>query len=132
MAGRRRAGETPAEPQPAVAPREGGQVAVETVGVLPVTAVLILALWEIIGLSLSFLWAGHAANAAAREAALGSSSSAVVSAAQDAVPSAVHGSMSVSTAGGRVEVTMRLAPWGTGFADAPVDVGRRVVTEPGA
>lgn len=130
---RRKEDQGAATPEPVAAgkDREGGQAAIETVGVLPVTVVLILALWQVIGLALSFLWAGHAANAAAREASLGSHRSEVVAAAYDAVPSAVRGSLSVDAGGSRVEVTMRLAPWGSGFANAPVDVGRRVVSEPG-
>ncbi|GAA1176213.1 AAA family ATPase [Ornithinimicrobium humiphilum] len=115
---------------PAAAGAESGQVSLETVGVLPVTVAIMLLLWQLVGMGLSFVWAGHAANAAAREASLGSPSSKVVQAAREAVPSGVHGNMKVETAGGQVEVRIKIAPVGSGTSTAPVDVSRGVTKEP--
>lgn len=110
--------------------REAGQATIETVGVFPITVICVLLLWQLVGLGLSFLWAGHAANAAAREAALGSSQVQVVRAAQDAVPSAIQDQLTVSTSGNDVTVRLKLAPWGAGVAETPIGVDRTVVKEP--
>ncbi|MGD8148815.1 AAA family ATPase [Ornithinimicrobium sp. Y1694] len=109
---------------------EDGQVALETVGVLPVTVMLLLVLWQIVGLSLSFLWAGHAANAAAREASLGSTHAQVRQAALEAVPSGVRGAVTVNTAGNQVSVQVKVAPVGSGSSVSDIGVARQVVKEP--
>lgn len=115
---------------PATAGAESGQVSLETVGVLPVTVAIMLLLWQLVGMGLSFVWAGHAANAAAREAGLGSPSSKVVQAAREAVPPGVHGNMQVDHAGSQVQVRIKIAPVGSGSSTVPVDVTRGVTQEP--
>ncbi|GGK80461.1 AAA family ATPase [Ornithinimicrobium pekingense] len=128
----RRPGKEPPAPAPATAraAAESGQVSLETVGVLPVTVAIMVLLWQLVGMGLSFVWAGHAANAAAREASLGSSSSQVVQAAREAVPAGVHGNMQVDHAGDQVQVRIKVAPVGSGSSTVPVDVSRGVTTEP--
>ncbi|MFX0537461.1 AAA family ATPase [Ornithinimicrobium sp. Y1847] len=115
-------------PRPAKA--ESGQVALETVGILPITVMFLLVLWQVLGLALSFVWAGHAANAAAREASLGATQSQVRQAALDAVPSGVRSGVTVHTAGSQVEVKVKVAPVGSGSSVSDVGVARSVVKEP--
>ena len=121
----------PAAPEPVPArSRESGQAAIEAVGVLPITVIFIIIFWQILGLGISVLWAGEAANAAAREASLGGNSAEVADAARDVVPSVFHGAMTVSSGGDDVEVTIKMSPIGEGAADAPVNVDRDVTREP--
>lgn len=129
---RRRSRPAAAEPEPAAAERESGQAAIEAMGVLPVTVLLMLGFWQVVGLALSFVWAGEAANAAAREVSLGSSHSQVVQAARDAVPGVVQDAMVVQSNGRDVEVRVRVAPLGSGVAEVPVGIDRGVTKEPGA
>ncbi len=107
-----------------------GQVAIEAVGVLPVTLLFMVLLWQIVMFGLSSVWAGHAANAAARQVSLGNPHSQVVSAARGAVPGIVADEMSVSSAGDHVKVSIKLSVLGPGMASSSLDVGRRVVDEP--
>lgn len=116
--------------RPQKATAESGQAAIETVGVLPLTVMLLLVLWQIVGLALSFIWAGHAANAAAREASLGSTHVQVRQAALDAVPSGVRPGVTVDTAGSQVKVKVKVAPVGSGSSVSDIDVARSVVKEP--
>lgn len=50
---------------------ERGQVASETVALVPVLAVVIALLWEIVLVGLTFVFAGHAAREGVRELAVG-------------------------------------------------------------
>lgn len=109
---------------------ESGQAAIEAIGILPITVILLLALWQVIGLGMSFVWAGHAANAAAREASLGSPTAQVRQAALDAVPSGVRSGVTLDTAGGKVTVKVKVAPIGSGSSVSDIGVSRDVVQEP--
>ncbi len=50
---------------------ESGQATVEFVGVLPILAVAVLALWQLLLFGMTFVFAGHAARAGARALAVG-------------------------------------------------------------
>ncbi len=109
---------------------ESGQVALETVGVLPVTLLFMFLLWQVVMFGLSSMWAGHAANAAAREASLGNPHSQVAAAAHASVPGAVSDHVRVSSSGQHVEVSIKLSILGPATASSSLDVDRAVVQEP--
>jgi pilus assembly protein CpaE len=52
---------------------ESGQATIETVGILPVLLLLLLVLWQIVLVGLTFVFSGHAARAGARAFAVGDS-----------------------------------------------------------
>jgi pilus assembly protein CpaE len=52
---------------------ESGQATIETVGVLPMLLLLLLVLWQIVLVGLTFVFSGHAARAGARAFAVGDS-----------------------------------------------------------
>jgi pilus assembly protein CpaE len=62
---------------------ESGQATIETVGVLPMLLLLLIVLWQIVLVGLTFVFSGHAARAGARAFAVGDS---VRQAALNAVP----------------------------------------------
>lgn len=119
-----------AKPRRGLRRAERGQASLETIGVFPITVILLLVLWQVVGLGLSFVWAGHAANAAARTASLGGTTSQVQQAARDAVPGAFHGGMQITSSSGQVKVRLKIAPIGSGMSSSDLHVNRSVVREP--
>lgn len=75
---------------------EAGQVAMETVALVPLVAVICLLMWQVGLTALAFVWNGHAANAAARAYAVGDDPG---QAARDAVPAGIAGTLSISRLG---------------------------------
>ncbi|QAY63491.1 response regulator [Xylanimonas allomyrinae] len=119
---------------------ETGAVSLELLGVLPVLVVLLLLLAQVAATSLTYVWAGHGAAAAAHAAAVDHLNTAEVTAqARDAVPAGLRDDVDVTVgaydaAAGAVEVTVT-APvplFVPGAAGTPWDVTvrRQVVTEP--
>lgn len=72
---------------------ESGQATVETVGVLPLAVLVLVALWQIVLVGTTFVFAGHAARVGARALAVGSP---VASAATGDLPSAWQHGVTVS------------------------------------
>ena len=109
---------------------ESGQAALEFTGMLPVVALLVLLVWQVGLTGVSLALTGHAADEAARAAAVGED----VDRALDAVPSWFGQDMTVSTSGSGDSVRVRtllpiLAPGFTNEAwSFSTDVG--VVREP--
>lgn len=108
---------------------DSGQVALETVAMLPLAALVVVLCLEFVLLGLSFVWGGVAASAAARAASIGDNPSA---AAADALPAGMRDHITVSAGGSTVSV--RVAPpllVGGGVSrEASFDVDRQVVEEP--
>ncbi|QAY64375.1 hypothetical protein ET495_15465 [Xylanimonas allomyrinae] len=118
---------------------QSGAVSVELLGALPVLLLVLLTLAQLAAASLTYVWAGHGAAAAAREAAVAPYDIAAAQAAvREAVPSSVAHTMHVTitrngAASGEVGVRVRTpvplllpglgSPW-------DITVDRRVVTEP--
>ncbi len=71
---------------------ESGQATVETIGIMPVLLVVVLVLWQIVLVGLTFVFSGHAARAGARAFAVGDP---VQPAALKAVPGGWLGGVSV-------------------------------------
>jgi pilus assembly protein CpaE len=71
---------------------ESGQATVEFVGILPLLLVVLLLLWQVVLIGLTFVFAGHAARAGARALAVGD---AVQPAALKGVPGAWHDGVAV-------------------------------------
>ena len=78
------------------AAREAGQVALETVTLVPVVITLCLIVWQVGLTALAFVWNGHAANAAARALSIGEDPAA---AARRAMPENMRGTIHVSVVG---------------------------------
>ncbi len=71
---------------------ESGQATVETIGIMPVLLVVVVVLWQIVLVGLTFVFSGHAARAGARAFAVGDP---VQPAALKAVPGGWLGGVSV-------------------------------------
>lgn len=96
---------------------ETGQVAVETVVLVPFVILVLLLAWQVGLTALAFVWNGHAANAAARAQSIGEDPAA---AARDAVPSSIQDQVHVSVLGdGSVKVTMDIPALCPGCAELP-------------
>jgi len=140
----------PAETDPAPASRrarrtarggaESGAVSIEFLGVLPVLVLVLLLLAQLAATSFTYVWAGHAATAAARQAAIDPwDPAAVRAAAREDLPGEVADTLHVEVGGydttrGDVGVTVQ-APvplFVPGLASTPwrVTVARQVVAEP--
>ncbi len=114
---------------------DAGSVALETVAMIPLAMLLLLLVWQLTLLGLSFVWAGHAANAASRAASIGQSTGEVVEAAREAVPPGVRDDLDVSPyarGDGTVHISIHASLISTGTASQPVsvEVGRYVTEEP--
>jgi len=82
---------------------EAGQLAIETVALVPIVVLICLLTWQLGLTALSFVWNGHAANAAARAQAIGEDP---LQAARDAVPDSVRNDVHVVVlSDGSVRVT---------------------------
>lgn len=82
-----------------------GQVILETLGMTPVILITLILVWQAVLAGYTFTLAGHAADEAARAAAVGQDAEA---AADRDLPSAWNGTTSVERGGGRVTVTVSL------------------------
>lgn len=109
---------------------EAGQVALETVTLVPMVVLVCLLVWQV-GLSaLAFTWHGHAANAAARAHSLGDDPQA---AARAAVPDSMRDSVQVTELDdGTVRVSLGIPVLCPGCAALPGEISEEVgvVTEP--
>ncbi len=76
--------------------REAGQVALETVSLVPVVITMCLIVWQVGLTALAFVWNGHAANAAARALSIGEDPA---DAARRAMPENMRGTVHVSVVG---------------------------------
>jgi pilus assembly protein CpaE len=109
---------------------EAGQVAVETVVLVPLVLAICLLAWQVALTALAFVWNGHAANAAARAEAIGEDPAA---AARAAVPGSIRDQVQVSVLGdGTVKVTMQVPAICPGCAQLPGHISQtsHVVEEP--
>lgn len=75
---------------------EEGQATLEFAGTIPIVIILVIMLWQVGLWGVSAAFTGHAADEAAREAGLGSSSSQVRAMALKSVPPWLRGDMAVS------------------------------------
>ncbi|WP_435743797.1 AAA family ATPase [Nocardioides sp. SYSU DS0663] len=128
-----------AVPAPVAAPKrrggrrakaETGQIAVETVGLVPLVALICLLAWQVGLTALAFVWNGHAANAATRAQAIGDDPG---EAARDAVPDSMRDSVHVTVLGdGSVKVSTKVPVMCPGCAALPTEISQTsdVVDEP--
>ncbi|WP_166139789.1 AAA family ATPase [Nocardioides ochotonae] len=132
-------GQSPVAPAPARTPSrkgrrrakaEAGQIAVETVALVPLVALVCLLAWQVGLTALAFVWNGHAANAATRAHAIGQDPSV---AARDAVPDSMRDSVRVTVLGdGTVKVSTKVPVLCPGCAALPNEISQTsdVVEEP--
>lgn len=109
---------------------ESGQLAVETVALVPVVVLICLLAWQVGLTALAFVWNGHAANAAARAEAIGQDPG---EAARDAVPDSMRDRVSVSVGSdGQVRVATSIPLLCPGCAALPGKISQSVdpVDEP--
>jgi len=109
---------------------EAGQVAVETVVLVPLVLAVCLLAWQVALTALAFVWNGHAANAAARAEAIGEDPAA---AARAAVPASIRDQVQVSVLGdGTVKVIMQVPAICPGCTQLPGHISQtsHVVEEP--
>lgn len=112
---------------------DDGSISLETVGLLPIVFTIALLCWQVLLVGLTFVWSGHAADAATRALAVGQDPG---PAARKAVPGSLAGDLSVSPeqAGLTDQVTVTLATplVAPGISSLPFRVSstRSVVVEP--
>lgn len=109
---------------------ESGQVAVETVALVPVVVLFCLLVWQVGLTALAFTWNGHAANAAARAHGIGQNPSA---AAKDAMPDSMRDAVSVTVLDdSKVQVSTKIPVLCPGCASLPKKIRQvaEVVKEP--
>jgi pilus assembly protein CpaE len=108
---------------------DSGQIALETVAMMPLVIGVVILCLQFVLWGLAFVWSGVAASAAARAASLGDSPNA---AAADALPAGIQSFTTVTSSGSTV--TVRVSPpmlIGDGASrDASIDVSHTVVEEP--
>lgn len=85
---------------------EGGQGAVELLGVAPFALVIIALAFQLTLVGLSFIFAGHAASEAARQLAVGTPAAVVQAHAADRIPDAWSRSLRLSHGGGGAQRTV--------------------------
>jgi pilus assembly protein CpaE len=103
---------------------ESGQAAVEFAGVLPLALIVLVALWQIVLIGMTVVFAGHAARAGARALAVGDP---VKPAAVGEIPSAWRGGAVVSPTtdnrgGGHVDVQIKLPLLLPGTLSLPISI----------
>jgi pilus assembly protein CpaE len=119
----RRINRTDKPPTPARS--EAGQATAETVALVPLVALVIVALWQMVILGLTFVFAGHAAREGARELAVGGNvNSAVVA----DLPSAWKEDMAIDEGTDYVEVTLNVPALAPGIFPSPWDLSVRAGT----
>lgn len=132
--------ERPSAPPVAVSPprtrrrkREAGGISLENAALIPFVLVLTAIAWQLAVTGLTFIWAGHATSAAAREYATTHQSSTARSAAVRAIPGTFSSGLTVATPNPRsISVTVRI-PMGFGnLVGLPTTLttDRSVVAEP--
>ena len=104
---------------------ESGQATVEFVGVLPIVAIVMLALWQLLLFGMTFVFAGHAARAGARALAVGNPGVSAV--AEKDLPNAWRNGTSVtdSTNGqgqGQVSVSVPMPFLFPGVINTPISI----------
>lgn len=115
--------------------REQGSASVELLGVLPVVAIVLAVMWQVSLTGLTYVWAGHAASAAARSLALGQPYEQVVDSAKDRMPGQMRGQTDVRVGvptPSDVRVSVQVPAVLPGVVSTPFsfDVDRKVVREP--
>lgn len=104
---------------------ESGQATVEFVGVLPIVAIVMLALWQLLLFGMTFVFAGHAARAGARALAVGNPG--VTAVAEKDLPTAWRNGTSItdSTNGqgqGQVSVSVPMPFLFPGVINTPISI----------
>ena len=104
---------------------ESGQATVEFVGILPIVAIVMLALWQLLLFGMTFVFAGHAARAGARALAVGNPG--VTTVAEKDLPAAWRNGTSVtdSTNGqgqGQVSVSVPMPFLFPGVINTPISI----------
>nr|WP_203674290.1 MULTISPECIES: AAA family ATPase [unclassified Streptomyces] len=84
-----------------------GQVILETLGMTPIILITLILVWQAVLAGYTFTLAGHAADEAARAAAVGTDADAVTAAQRD-LPGAWNGTTTVDRGDGKVTVTVNL------------------------
>ncbi|MCZ4100845.1 MULTISPECIES: AAA family ATPase [Streptomyces] len=84
-----------------------GQVILETLGMTPIILITLILVWQAVLAGYTFTLAGHAADEAARAAAVGTDADAVTAAQRD-LPGAWNGTTTVDRSDGKVTVTVNL------------------------
>lgn len=109
---------------------ESGQVAVETVVLVPLVIMLCLLAWQVGLTALAFSWNGNAANAAARAHSIGENPR---EAAKDAVPDSMRSSVRVTVVdSSTVRISTKIPVLCSGCASLPTEIAQvaKVVKEP--
>jgi pilus assembly protein CpaE len=97
------------KPRKAPEPAEQGQATLEFAGMIPIVLFLMVLLWQVALWGVSAAYTSHAADEAAREAGIQTSTPAdIQSAALDAVPTWIRSGMEVHRIGNSVKVTGKL------------------------
>ncbi|MEZ0577375.1 AAA family ATPase [Nocardioides sp. MH1] len=110
---------------------EAGQVAVETVALVPLVIFVCLLVWQLGLTALSLSWAGNAANAAAREYAVSGDLGKANEAARDALPSGMRDAVRVAVDGDSVRVVTQVPVLCTGCGGlGEISQSSHVVEEP--
>lgn len=112
---------------------QDGAIAIETVAMVPTVIAILLLCWQVALVGLTFVWSGHAADAAGRALSVGRDPG---PAARNAVPDGMRGNVSVDPDGAdgsdRITVSVRAPLAAPGFAEFPITISatRSVVLEP--
>jgi pilus assembly protein CpaE len=99
---------------------ETGQVALETVALVPMVAFIALLVWQVALSGLAFVWNGHAANAASRAHGMGGDPH---EAARDAMPDSMRDKVQVTVlSDGRIRVSTSVPVMCPGCATLPAEI----------
>jgi pilus assembly protein CpaE len=104
---------------------ESGQATAETVALAPIVALVVVGLYQMVLVGLTFVFAGHAAREGARELAVGGN---VDQAVVEDLPSAWREEMSVDEGADYVEVTLRVPALAPGLLESPWSLSVRAGT----
>ncbi len=98
---------------------------------LPIALLLCLIAWQVAVTGFTFIYAGHATTAAAREFAVSADAGKARAAADDALPGALQGGLAVSAGGNRVSVTLQIPAAAPALIGLPtrITTTRQVVPE---
>lgn len=111
---------------------ERGQATVETVALIPLVLLICAIVWQLGLTALTFSWADHAANVAARTFSLGKPVTDVRRAARESLPDGLGSRVEVAVAGDSVTVTTKvpLLCVPCGILPGSISQTARVVREP--
>jgi pilus assembly protein CpaE len=101
---------------------EAGQVTAETVGLVPIIAIIVVLLWEIVLIGVTYVLAGHASREAAHELSVGGE---VRTAAEQDLLGPWRRSMGLETGDDWVEVRLKVPALFPGIVDSPWTVTSR-------